>query len=1376
MRNTHSHIVVIACTMLLVAASFVEATCASGACGAQNTYANADPTRASQVIDLGAIGTGNFQSVTFDAAKASGQTITFSTCINGGSFSGDPSICVKNPSGGIVISETDDGGACGDGVTVSFTVPPNTVGNYVVTVAQPCVGGSVMLSMNVDGGPCTASKPFKVARVGTTSGSFDSTISSITNANGATLTCSAFNAMTPSELAANYQILLIVTGTSSTCQLNWDSRLKPYLAAGGFGIYWEANDRLSDISAIASFQPTPFINLGLTFSRTTVQDPLTNSLTLALGLPVDKFRSASRTTYASTWFNSYIANTLGVDTGYFGVVPTGGRIVVSGNPLDTSSGSGGALRRDIINWLYQECDLSMFSGTGLENTPYHFQAKSFPFAPCGTLYVDYGDASLSLINLVDNVLVPEPATQTVGGYHTYAQDGDYVVTVYGCGIHKFNIHIDNIDPVILRIDAAVTVLELTPYVSTVLFTDVGYLDGHTSTVDWGDGTGTLLGVGLDLGATGTFVGTHIYTEAGVYTVTWCVEDDHGQTCTSNTITVLGVSPTINIGQKVLSSTVGNTVDLKDAKITFSDAGSGTHTATIDWNDGRGPVPGVVTETGGSGSISGTNVYLDDGSYPVRVCVLDKAQRDSGSAGTCDTVTVNVANTVPIISANDAVVASGTPFNLVASFSDKGQQPHTGVITWGDASLPETATVTDNYDPATYTTTGPIAGLPHTYLLDGTYVVQICLSDGTSTPCKSITVYVGTLGLTVQPPAINPSTPVQNQNAAVAIDFDDTADHGPYSATINYGDGTGTNLVPVTITPSGPGVHGDVDTTHTFTAPGDYPVEVCITQTLPPATLCQTKIVHVDGVVPVFTVPSPINGLEGEFIPLTFTYSDAGTGPYVATVNWGDGSTPDSVNSNSPGAVTFPSHVYANDGVYQGTVCVKSTSTGAETCHDTQFRIDNQEATVSSSGGSANDAGAEGVPFTPSGDFTFNDPGTLDTHTAYVIWGDGTTSPATITETPTGPPGNVAGTTGQVTLPSHYYADDGTYTVQVCVSDGTAVNCRSSVATIADAPAVITSGPIIPPTATEGQLVRLGPITFNDPGTLDTHKICVSWGDGYIDCNTNSTLISLSENPHGPPGDAGGNAGTATAGHVYADNGNYNIKICIIDQDNVATCQTTSSTITNVAPIIPDITVPNGKTIDIPPINFVDLGTLDTHVVTIDYGDGTGPISAVITQTPFGPPGSTAGNPGIADFPPHTFKGDGIFFPTISFRDDDGGVTTVTLVANTAGSNNQNGDGSDGSCAGQGGILMYKEFTISWLPGDPAEVPPGSKAILKVKDLKAGGTYFQLETSADRLHAIWKPHKIPAFRAYELKLETETGYDLWRGQKFCAKVITLDSSQ
>ena len=66
--------------------------------------------------------------------------------------------------------------------------------------------------------------------------------------------------------------------------------------------------------------------------------------------------------------------------------------------------------------------------------------------------------------------------------------------------------------------------------------------------------------------------------------------------------------------------------------------------------------------------------------------------------------------------------------------------------------------------------------------------------------------------------------------------------------------------------------------------------------------------------------------------------------------------------------------------------------------------------------------------------TFNDKGTLDTHTATIAWGDGTAVEAgAVGEAPFGPPGSTAGASGTVSG-SHVYGDNGTYAVQVCVTD------------------------------------------------------------------------------------------------------------------------------------------------------------------------------------------------------------------------------------------------------------------------------------------------------------------------------------------------------
>ena len=64
---------------------------------------------------------------------------------------------------------------------------------------------------------------------------------------------------------------------------------------------------------------------------------------------------------------------------------------------------------------------------------------------------------------------------------------------------------------------------------------------------------------------------------------------------------------------------------------------------------------------------------------------------------------------------------------------------------------------------------------------------------------------------------------------------------------------------------------------------------------------------------------------------------------------------------------------------------------------------------------------------------FNDPGTLDTHSATIDWGDGTTSVGAVTETPFGPPGSTGGMSGTVSG-SHVYDDMGSHTVTVTVVD------------------------------------------------------------------------------------------------------------------------------------------------------------------------------------------------------------------------------------------------------------------------------------------------------------------------------------------------------
>ncbi len=81
----------------------------------------------------------------------------------------------------------------------------------------------------------------------------------------------------------------------------------------------------------------------------------------------------------------------------------------------------------------------------------------------------------------------------------------------------------------------------------------------------------------------------------------------------------------------------NEGDAVDLNVSFTDVGTqDTHTATIDWGDGAGPQPVLVTQGSGSGSISVPHTYGDNGVLTVTVTVTDD---DSGSDSGQATITV-----------------------------------------------------------------------------------------------------------------------------------------------------------------------------------------------------------------------------------------------------------------------------------------------------------------------------------------------------------------------------------------------------------------------------------------------------------------------------------------------------------------------------------------------------------------------------------------------------------------------------------------------------------------------------------------------------------------------------------------------------------------
>ena len=332
--------------------------------------------------------------------------------------------------------------------------------------------------------------------------------------------------------------------------------------------------------------------------------------------------------------------------------------------------------------------------------------------------------------------------------------------------------------------------------------------------------------------------------------------------------------------------------------------------------------------------------------------------------------------------------------------------------------------------------------------------------------------------------------------------------------------------------------------------------------------------------------------EGGTATLSGNIADANAGDtFTLTVNWGDGSPAQVFNYPTGTTVFNENHQYLDDdpsGTDSDNYTINLTladNNGGSDTDSAIVAVNNSQPTLS--GITANPSTiAAGDSTTLSG--TVNDAGTLDPHTIEINWGDST--PNTIL--------NLAA--GVTTFDaSHQYNSGGGFNIAVTATDDDSGSASGS----AIVNVALQQSPVL------SNVTVTTPINENDAATLsgnisdsnagDTFALTVNWGDGSpaqtFNYPAGTTLFSET---HQYPDDNP----TATTSD------NHTINLSLSDNGGGSDTASTSITVNNAHPALSGLAA-NPSTISVGSSTTLngtvnDAGTLDTHQVVINWGDGS----------------------------------------------------------------------------------------------------------------------------------------------------------------------------
>jgi hypothetical protein len=763
-------------------------------------------------------------------------------------------------------------------------------------------------------------------------------------------------------------------------------------------------------------------------------------------------------------------------------------------------------------------------------------ANTSDVATSFTATIDWGDG-----NTTTGTVVGASGSFTVQGGNTYADDNFYqpvvtitrttdltqLVLVGGVSVADADNLVGQGQPTIVANPSqALTNVVVATFTNSPGFTNTP--TDFTVNIDWGDGTTTAGSLVLN-GSTYTVTGSHTYASAGDFTISTFMNDDSPDNsvgfATTQAAIGFGGTDVLSSATETIAVPTGTTVA---TFVDNSNLASTQYTATIDWGNGT-TTAGTVSGSNGSYTVTSAvdQTYADEGIFTPVVTIT----RITDSSTIALSGTVTVADTDNVSAAGVATITGnpGVALNNVtlATFSDSNTQNTGGDfvanIDWGDGT---SSTGTISGAIGSFTVTGS-----HTYAQNGQDTITVGISED---PADG----QGTAFATVQNNALIGLAPGSGSNISategtatpagmqVATFTDSNASDtaAAFTASINWGDGTSS---AGTVS----GSNGSFTVTaapHTYADEGPDQVTTTVTRTADNATTTITGQATVGEADVLSLTGSNISGTAGQ--PLSNVQVATFTDPYagnvapdfVATIDWGDGTTTLGAVSGAGGAFTVDgSHTYATGGTDQLKVKVADDGFGSATASGTATAT---IITRALAGQMVLNAATEGTAL-PSTTVaaTFTDTVGSDVagdFTATIVWGDGVTTS-----------GTVVGSAGSFSVEGgHTYADEGGDPASV-----TLVHTADQVQATASGTVAVAEGDVLTPAgttnvATVNQAFSGAVATFSDTDTANgagDFLATIAWGDGTT---TAGTVVGAN------------GAFTVDGSHTYATGGQFTVQV------------------------------------------------------------------------------------------------------------------------------------------------------------------------------------------------------------------------------------------